>query len=510
MKIHCEQCGTVYNLNEDKIAAEGTPVKCKVCGHVFVAHRPSKSAYTEQKNEEEQSVETTEQPPAPQKEDEVFIKEEYEQFANIQAIPSPESETSERDFNVEGLHPAENWLKFVLGFAISIAIIALGYYFYDYTKQALNVWEKVDMQLTSTEDLERKIERSLTAQSPWDFYYDGLVAYNLSTEADYLKAKSLFENALTLNENMAVAHSALAETLIQIGIGLADGQALEDGAKHAKTAIELDPGLPGPLRALGNKALAAGDISEAQEYVDKAVLLDPNDGFTHLLQGQVFLKNKQPELAVESLKLARSNNPLLLQANFLLAQLYATKRDWDLAIRYAKAAVQINPAHPDAVRYLQMYNEQAEYAKHPEIVRRETAELGPAPPPIQNPIDQVDSFESLMWSGRSLKGKGALWEAVGKFRKAVELKPDHCEARTALGFTYYDLNQPKASMNEFQIALKSSNSCPQAYLGMAAIQQDDDNKEEAIQNYETYLRLSPSGKDSAEVRAILENLRRSP
>jgi tetratricopeptide (TPR) repeat protein len=261
-------------------------------------------------------------------------------------------------------------------------------------------------------------------------------------------------------------------------------------------------------------AFAAGDLDLADREIAKARARADNDARTHLLQAKVYLKRNLPEQAVESLAAALAANPLLVEANFLLAQLHGNRREWDKAERYAEAARTANPNHEAVRAYLRVVQEQRRTRDNPAAADEPARAAGLRPAPREyvqpSPLQQREGFDSLMKAATELVRRGELWEAVGKYRKAIELSPASCEAHVALGRTYYDLNQTPAAIETFNDAISANRRCASAYLGLASIQQDQGQKSLAVANYEQFLRLSPGGPDAAEVRSILDNLRRNP
>ena len=528
MKVRCEECGTIYNFPEDKLSSQGTPVKCKVCGHVFVVHRESAAGHPHAEGGEPVATSPEPSPAEPSAPEEPSPPDTPAPAE--ETVPSPVAPPATADpepawgayepspfdgaSEIRRLRARipESAVKFALGFAITVGVVVLGYTLIHYTRQALEVYTTIDKQIANTDALQRKLKQRGGAREPEDLALAAAGAITRGTEAGYQEAVVLSSEALGREPNLPDAHAAMAEALAALSLAKEDRTILPEAKKHADDAARLSPESIAAARAQAAVALAAGNLDDADKQLAKAVSVNANAGPTQLLLAKVYLKRQKQAQAAESLAAALAANPLLTEANYLLAQLYGNKRDWEHAVRYAEAAVSANPKHEDAQRYLRLAREQFDARAQPQAARRAEKEAGLTPssyvPP--SPLQEKDSFAATMRQGRELARRGQLWEAIGKYRKAVELSPSSCEAHVALGRGYYDLNESQAALDEFNGAAGGSSRCAAAYLGLGSVYQDRGQKIQAVANYEQFLRLSPTGQDATEVRSILENLRRNP
>jgi len=527
MRVHCEKCGTLYNLPDEKVSEKGTPVKCSQCGHTFLVRRETHmpvSPWTQEKVEsgaeaaEPQSAEEAPEPEdsglASREEEAAFFGAEGISVNDI-ALRAPEEEEVEfKRFAVPG-----QTMRFLGALIICAAIIVLVFYLYDYAQKTADIWSQVDEQLAGTEQLAQEMKSQQPKRRVWELYYEAEKLLNVATPEAVEEAEKKLIEAIQTNPNLPQVHAAYAKLLAcQVMAGERDDSFLDKAAASAAKAVELDPDLPDGYRAMSYLGLARGDDTEALKYLAQALKRSENDAGTYLLEAKVFLASNEYEMAVDSLKNSIAANPLLFESNFLLAQLHANRKDWDKAIRYVERALSISPGHVGAQEAKESF-ESMKTQVEPEPETEAEAPPGgegevspPSPPPSkpvppQLPIEEELNFNTLMKEGRLLSQRGRHWEAIGRYTRALELKPTNCDARTRLGFVYLDQESIEAAKSEFETALRVSTTCADAYLGLGTIYNDLNQKEQAIQNYERYLRLRPTGQDSNEVRSILRYLR---
>lgn len=143
----------------------------------------------------------------------------------------------------------------------------------------------------------------------------------------------------------------------------------------------------------------------------------------------------------------------------------------------------------------------------PEVVEATPPPATPPGPPGPAPA-AADSFEGLMADGIRLHQQGRYENAAQRFEKALQQRPS--DERALLAFAK-SLMEVGRDPNALEAATKVARINPQsseAHLIIGSVKQNLGEKEAAIEAYERYLKLAPSGRISDEVRRVLETLGR--
>ena len=177
-------------------------------------------------------------------------------------------------------------------------------------------------------------------------YLQGKFFGERTTQADTDKAIGLFQQALAIDPNFALAWTGLSQVhRVQAGYGFApidEGfESALDAAQHAlrlapdlpeghielghgfenhdwnwvaadasyRRALELAPGDANALRAAAGLARILGQTDKALELIGRAITLDPLSAATHRQAGMIHLLGDQLDGAATSFQLALDINP---------------------------------------------------------------------------------------------------------------------------------------------------------------------------------------------------------
>jgi len=123
------------------------------------------------------------------------------------------------------------------------------------------------------------------------------------------------QKALEINPSLPLAHQLLGE------VALAKGDA-PGAIKELEAERAINPLDGGLYDRLGDAYLRANKLSEAQQALNRAVLLEPGATAPYILLGQTFLKLKQPIEALHYLDRAVKMDPSNYITHNLLGQAY--------------------------------------------------------------------------------------------------------------------------------------------------------------------------------------------
>jgi TolB-like protein/tetratricopeptide (TPR) repeat protein len=116
-------------------------------------------------------------------------------------------------------------------------------------------------------------------------------------EFDWDGAEREFRKAVAANPNVAMAHYGLAQLLLT-------QDRPDEGFVHLRLARELDPMSPFLNTIEANYLLARGLREEARARLNRALDIAPDFYLAHRTLGLIHLADKQPELAIASLRRA--------------------------------------------------------------------------------------------------------------------------------------------------------------------------------------------------------------
>lgn len=96
--------------------------------------------------------------------------------------------------------------------------------------------------------------------------------------------------------------------------------------------------------------------------------------------------------------------------------------------------------------------------------------------------------------------------AIEKFKKVLELNPNHVPSITNIGYIYYDLNDYKTAENYFENAIRVDPKHGDAYYGLAILYKKQERITEAIDKFNMYLKYEPHGYWSRKARREIRQL----
>jgi tetratricopeptide (TPR) repeat protein len=114
-----------------------------------------------------------------------------------------------------------------------------------------------------------------------------------------------------------------------------------------------------------------------------------------------------------------------------------------------------------------------------------------------------DDVQALVWQGRVREILRSRSEAVADFARAVELDPDHAEARERLAAQLLHLHRAKEAVEHFEWLLRQRPDDPDALLGLARCRAELGEAGEALRLLEPVLRQRPDSAPALALRGKL-------
>ncbi len=209
------------------------------------------------------------------------------------------------------------------------------------------------------------IERSIIEQArrkppgslgAYELFLHGREQRNLSRYEGMLAAEKLFEQAIALDPNFALAHAELAyiqyvHVTWRVHPEQRDAQ-LSKGFAHAQRALELEASLPLANRVLGNLHLRAGEHADAVMWSRRGLELNPGEAEGHAWLANVLSYVGRSAEALEQLDYARRLDPQQPPAwDFYIGRALVHLGRYEEALPWLEACARRAPTFGHGQRY---------------------------------------------------------------------------------------------------------------------------------------------------------------
>jgi serine/threonine protein kinase/tetratricopeptide (TPR) repeat protein len=202
----------------------------------------------------------------------------------------------------------------------------------------------------------------------YQLYLKGRFHFARRTQVDLQRSIEIFDQAIKLDPNFALAYVAKGESYAVIpSYPYASPLQTMPLAKDAiGKALEIDPDLPEAHTVAG---MIAGtydwDWVKAEREFKRALELDPNLAITHYRYAWVYLSPMgRHDEAIAEMKRAMELEPLAINQGANFAAIYMYARQFDLAVEQARKTYDLDPNHITAQNWLcHTYNAKGMYAE---------------------------------------------------------------------------------------------------------------------------------------------------
>ena len=299
--------------------------------------------------------------------------------------------------------------------------------------------------------------------------------------------------------DLNAANLAVAEAAKQVNeqIGQLDAS--------ASKCFELAPESLETNRALADYYRCGGNTAKSNEFLEKALKLDPNDAPSLYVKGALLSADAGLLAdALEALKASIAADATLLKARFRLAHVLIKNNNPDEARKTLDELLKQNPDHQPSLDLLASLKkpEEAAPAQNTEAAGSPEGETQPeAKPAPKGPA----TYEEFMRAGDALRNADNPNGALASYKKAWGLKQT-VNAATGLGFCYYDLFNYKEALNFFKKASGMASGDQATLIGLAMTYDKLNDAAKAVEYYKIYLRNFPRGEDAVFAKNAIERL----
>ncbi len=283
-----------------------------------------------------------------------------------------------------------------------------------------SISEKVakSLSLELNTDERDKLKRRYTENiEAYQLYNKGRFFWNNRSTEDLRKSIAFFEQAISKDENYALALSGLAESyvLLHLFSPNQDREVFLKAKQAAEKALNLDENLAEARTALAMyKAQQEWDWEGAELEFKRAVAANPSYATAHQTFGEFLGFMGRTDESIAEVEKAFELDPLSLSTNTARAFPYLAAERYDEVIEKLKPALELEANFPLALYYL----------------------------------------------GRSYAGKGFYKEAIREYQKAIQNSGGSSFFATAMIYALTKDGQKKEAEKKFDELLKSSQHQP--------------------------------------------------
>ncbi|HEU0298678.1 MAG TPA: tetratricopeptide repeat protein [Longimicrobium sp.] len=195
----------------------------------------------------------------------------------------------------------------------------------------------LQIRLTQSER-DRITAAPTTSLTAYDYYLQGRQYYLRFTESDLNRAIALFEHAILLDPNYALAYAWLARARISLTPFRNDSADV-----LSRRAIALDPDLSDGYAALAEVNRLQGRFSAALEHYRRAVALNPNDATATVELGQTYGHMGRLDESLPWLKYGIGLDPRTVWPYSAVCATYIFLEMLDEAERWCRRGLELEP-----------------------------------------------------------------------------------------------------------------------------------------------------------------------
>ena len=219
-------------------------------------------------------------------------------------------------------------------------------------------------------DLQKKYTENAEA---YNYYLKGRYFWDNRTPMSFDSAEINYKKAIELDPNYGLAYAGLADLYPYNQKGLSQMEAVPIAMDYINKALSIDSLLVPALTTLGLvQSIYDHDWKKSKETLEKAIRLDPKYEWAHMFLGNllIYTGENTKEGIVESKK-GYDLDPLSASVNWVLGRNYYLAGENDLAEKYLKKAIVLNPKFSLARNWLaRVFIEKRDFAQAIDTIRK--------------------------------------------------------------------------------------------------------------------------------------------
>ena len=196
--------------------------------------------------------------------------------------------------------------------------------------------------------------RHTTSLEAYELYLRGRYTWN-QVGAGIERSLDLFEKALEIDPNFALAHSGVADVFIAAALfeTMPPSEALPLARMAAERARQLDDSLPEAYAALGAVSLFHDwDLTAARTLLERGIALNPSNVSAYTWLAMYHALRGDPDTALEWARRGIQVDPLAAPAAYAELFSHYTAQRFEDAVECARRVLSLNPSYAEGHRCL--------------------------------------------------------------------------------------------------------------------------------------------------------------
>ncbi|MDW7987272.1 MAG: tetratricopeptide repeat protein [candidate division WOR-3 bacterium] len=222
------------------------------------------------------------------------------------------------------------------------------------------------------------------------------------------------------------------------------------------------------------------ELERAVVYYKNAICLFQNYPDFYKELAQIYLKNNQFKLAIDTIKHGLEIFPDDASFYYFLGVAYYMNKELELAVINFRRAISMRPNYVEALNNLAIcYTEMQKYDQAL-IIYQQLQKIAP------------DYFLVFYGIGNIYYALKNYYQAVIYYQRAISLNPKSEESLYNLAQTYYELGEVDKSIKTYKKLIQIAPNHARAWYNLGVIYRDKGMKKEAVKCLERAIKLNPN------------------
>lgn len=392
-------------------------------------------------------------------------------------------------------HRPPEWLLLVAVAACAVVVGAFAARLFWHTGARKEAWRRQEESLGARED---------SFPEP---------AFSPTATTEDLKHEAVRVASELVEGHPNCAHSLAVMAGVQSDLGNS-----AEAVKYWERCVQLDPNLVEAYCNMGVVARDRGDYGKAADLFRQAWASDPRDLRVPVLLGDVLMKGRKIEEAIEVLEKhleqrTQQGLPTSAEVVVTLAHAYLQVHEYRKAEWAFETAIQVAPtdkrAHYGLARACARLGQKEKARQHMETFKRLAKDQ------LSDRTGQVRAFDDLvstrelvarahLGAGRAYLKHGNIAKAERIWRKAAVLDPKNIECRTALASLYEQNNREREALQVCEQLRKIDPQNADYWLNVGLLSARLDRLDAALAAVEQAIRLDPGNPRYREAYELIK------